>query len=266
MTADHAATGAYRFGDTARAAERLRLLAEVFEPATRDFLRQLVSRNPTRIADLGCGPGCTSRLLAEVFPPAAVRGLDCSGRFVELAAQSSHSRVRFEVADVTECLPGGPYDLVYARYLLTHVPAFRETICLWSHELAPGGAIAIEENEWIRTDQPAFTQYLAIVAAMLADGGQKLYVGAELHAIARWPSLVKTSSRVVPIDVSAPAAATLFFLNLRSWRDQAFIRKHYRVDEINALERALQTLAESRDARPAITFGRRSLVLARQEG
>jgi trans-aconitate 2-methyltransferase len=262
MTADRAG-GAYQFGDTDRAAERLRLLADAFEPSTRDFLRELAPQNPARIADLGCGPGYTTRLLAEVFPRATIRGLDSSASFLALAAKSPHPRVNFEVADVTRGLPGGPYDLVYSRYLLTHVAAFTETICLWSGELAPGGLIAIEENEWIRTRSPEFAEYLAIVEAMLANGGQKLYVGAELDALDRWPSLVKTSSRLVPIEVSASVTAEMFLLNLRCWREQAFIRERYRVDEIGRLEIALQALAEGPHVPAAITFGRRRLTLAR---
>jgi SAM-dependent methyltransferase len=260
-----AANSTYRFGDTDLAAQRLRLLAEVFEPATRDCLLKLVPRNPARIADLGCGPGCTTRLLAEVFPSATVRGLDNSARFIAIAAQSPQPRLAFETADVTQTLPDGPYDLVYARYLLTHVMDFERAIRLWSGALSPRGLIVIEENEWIRTDEPAFSQYLAIVAAMLADAGQMLYVGAELGAVDRRPFLEKVSSQVVPIGVSATAAAGMFLLNLRCWRDQPFIRANYPVAHVNALEQALQDLAAGHDTRSAITFGRRSLTLARAD-
>jgi SAM-dependent methyltransferase len=263
VSTDHAAGGTYRFGDTPRAAERLRLLAEVFAASSRDFLTKFAPRNPRRIADLGCGPGYTSRLLAEVFPAAAVRGLDSSANFIDLAKQSPQPRIAFEVADVTDCLPDGLYDLIYARYLLTHVPGFEAAIRLWSESLAPRGAIAIEENAWIETCEPAFARYLEIVGRMLSAGGQRLYVGADLAAIRTWPGLTILTSEVCPIEVTASAAASMFLPNLQTWREQAYVRDNVPAGEIERLERELETLAASRENRPAITFGRRRLALAR---
>ena len=75
----------YLFGDGDVAARRLRLLAEVFAPSTREFIEQFVSLRPARVLDLGCGPGHTTRLLSEVFAGAMVRGLDSSQAYFELA-------------------------------------------------------------------------------------------------------------------------------------------------------------------------------------
>jgi SAM-dependent methyltransferase len=263
VSTDHAAGGNYRFGDKPRAAERLRLLAAVFAGSSRDFLAQLAPREPRRIADLGCGPGYTTRLLAKMFPAATVRGLDTSANFIALAEQTPHPRIAFEVADVTQRLPAGPYDLVYARYLLTHVPGFEGAIRLWSESLAPRGVIAIEENEWIETREPAFAHYLEIVGRMLSAGGQRLYVGADLAAIGTWPGLMILASEVSPIEVTASAAASMFLPNLQTWREQAYVRDNVPAGEIEQLERELKALAASRENRPAITFGRRRLALER---
>jgi trans-aconitate 2-methyltransferase len=254
---------AYLFGDTELAAERLRRLADVFAPASREFLELLRPRRPKRIADLGCGPGYTTRLLADVFPDATVRGLDSSQSFVILARRAPHERIAFEVADVTRSLPGGPYDLVYCRYLLTHVPNYHDAIALWSRHLAAGGMIAIEENEWIRTREPVLEKYLSIVEAMLADGGQKLYVGAQLDRAASWPALVKRRSDVVGIDVSNRATARMFLPNLATWREKPFVAEHFTVAELDRLQADLEQLAEDQTDRKSITFGRRGLVLAR---
>src|SRR5690348_2613412 len=106
----------YQFGDSALAAERLRLLAAAFEPSSRSFLERLRPRASRMIADLGCGPGHTTKLLAAVFPSAHVLGIDSSENFLAIAKREQSGNVEFAPADVTRPFPGGPFDLIYARY------------------------------------------------------------------------------------------------------------------------------------------------------
>jgi SAM-dependent methyltransferase len=84
--------GGYAFGDSALAARRLVLLAEVFEPTSRAFLAHVGAHHsgppPELAVDLGCGTGHTTRLLVSVLGPRRVLGLDQSAlrRYLELAA------------------------------------------------------------------------------------------------------------------------------------------------------------------------------------
>ena len=259
MSADPKST--YKFGDSPITAERLQLLAVAFEPSSRAFLAGLQPRQPQTIADLGCGPGYTTRMLAELFPSARVRGIDSSGSFIALAECTPAASSSFEVADVTQPLPGGPYDLIYARYLLTHVTDFRQAIGCWSTRLTHGGAIAIEENQWIETQQPAFGEYLTIVSAMLAEDGQRLFVGAELDALDNWGSLRKSKSELTSVVLSQRVAAGLFLPNLQTWRSRPFIRRNYDGTTIERLEVDLQSLVHDAVDSPAITFGLRHIVL-----
>lgn len=253
----------YLFGDTGLAAERLRLLAEVFAASTRSFLKRFVRLAPRRILDLGCGPGHTTRLLAEIFPQAQVRGVDSSANFVGLAGATPDDRVDYQVADVTHTVPAGPYDLIYCRYLLTHVTHPQAAIALWGEQLAPQGWITIEENDWIRTAQPALAKYLRIVEAMLAERGQRLYVGARLDGLETGPALAKSASEVVPVAVRDSDAARMFVMNLDSWRHQTFIERNHPAAELDLLRRDLEQLAEGDPRQSSITFGLRQIVLER---
>ena len=91
--------------------------------------------------------------------------------------------ISFALADVTRPLEPGPWDLVYCRYLLTHLAAPERVVVQWSEGLSTDGLILIEENDWIRAAEPVFTRYLEIVATMLASQGQQLYVGAQLDRL-----------------------------------------------------------------------------------
>ena len=142
----------YLFGDTDLAARRLEVLARVFREPTRAFLRDAVSTAPAVAVDLGCGPGFTTRLLAETLACRQTVGLDSSQFFIDHASSITIPAVSFELHDVTALpLPVDPIDLLYSRFLLTHLPHPSELVTRWIGELRPGGLLLLEEPEWIET-------------------------------------------------------------------------------------------------------------------
>src|SRR2546428_668511 len=70
-------TARYTYGDSSIAAERLNLIARVFEPTTRRFLGRWGPSEVVLAVDLGCGPGNTTRLIAgaDLEPSPVPRGL-----------------------------------------------------------------------------------------------------------------------------------------------------------------------------------------------
>jgi len=229
----------YAFGDSAPASARLARVARVFAPTTAAFVRR-VADAPRRVLDLGCGPGHTTLLLAGAFPDAAVVGLDRSEAFLDEARRQAPTGVRFVHADVTTPpLPDAPGDLVFARFVLSHLPARGAVLRAWIGALAPGGALAVEEVERIDTDDPVFSEYLGITSGLMADRGGELYVGPELAAAAR-----TLGGRVV-VDAPATVApatakiAGIFALNLQSWRDDPWVVAHHG-GRLDALARGLR--------------------------
>jgi len=217
----------YAFGDSAPASARLARVARVFAPTTAAFVRRIADTPPC-VLDLGCGPGHTTLLLAGAFPDAAVVGLDRSEAFLDEARRQAPTGVRFAYADVaTPPLPETAADLVFARFVLSHLPA-RETVLRgWLEALAPGGALAVEEVDRIDTDDPVFAEYLGITSGLMADRGGELYVGPELAAAAR-----TVGGRLVldaPASVAPATAeiAAIFSLNLQSWRDDPWVVAHH---------------------------------------
>ena len=92
----------YTFGDTDLAAQRLWLLASVFEPSSSQLLRTVEGAGELGI-DLGCGPGHTTQLVADHVALERVVGLDQSPRLLEQATRErGGERLSFAECDVSK--------------------------------------------------------------------------------------------------------------------------------------------------------------------
>jgi trans-aconitate 2-methyltransferase len=209
--------GRYAFGDGDAPARRLGLLAEVFDPTSREFLVREAPPAPGLALDLGCGPGYTTRLMARALGPRRTLGLDVSADFVARAARQAPPGVAFAVHDVANRpFPEGPPDLVYARLLVAHLVDPEAAIAAWTTQLAPGGVLLVEDTEGIDTAEPVLDEYVARVADRLEARGHRLYPGTLLGALA-------SSSRLATVSPVTSRAAAMFRLNLDSWCDDPVV-------------------------------------------
>src|SRR6516225_11015322 len=135
---------------TAPAADyRLRILHGLYGPGTRRLLLGAGLRRGMRVADVGCGVGMVTTLLAElVGREGHVVGIDVSAAQLAQARErlaSGGTNASFVEASATDTgLPPGSFDLVYCRFLLIHLTeperALREMRAL----LKPGGILVCE--------------------------------------------------------------------------------------------------------------------------
>ncbi len=129
----------YAYGDSVSAGDRLDLVARVFEPTSRRFLERAAPRGPRLALDLGCGPGNTTRLIADALRPERTVGLDRSGPFLDRARQGSPPGVEFMEHDVfVTPFPIGPADVIFARLLLAHLPDRPDVVARWTAQLTLG--------------------------------------------------------------------------------------------------------------------------------
>ncbi|MFE1950191.1 trans-aconitate 2-methyltransferase [Streptomyces sp. NPDC059524] len=110
------------------------LLARVPEPP----------RDPARIADLGCGPGNMTALLAERWPTAHITGYDNSPEMLEKARARATGGLDFAHADAARWAPAETYDLILSNATLQWVPGHVESFPRWVDALAPGGTFAFQ--------------------------------------------------------------------------------------------------------------------------
>jgi trans-aconitate 2-methyltransferase len=229
----------YAYGDSASAGDRLDLVARVFEPTSRRFLERVAPRSPGLALDLGCGPGNTTRLIADALQPLLTVGLDRSGPFLERARRGAPVGVEFIEHDVfVTPFPSGPADVIYARLVLAHLPDRAGVVARWTTQLMPDGVLLLDEIEELRTDVPAFREYLPIAMEVVERSGGRLLAGPELGTMSEPPGTQRIWDDVAALDVTAAEVAPIFEMNLRVLAER---------DEIEPrpqLERDLVAIAE----------------------
>jgi len=144
--------GGYVLATGEAATHRLRVLHDLYGPGARSVLLRAGLRRGMRVADLGCGVGMVTRLLAElVGADGQVVGVDASDEQVaqaRLLLPAGCSNVSFVKASATDTgLPPESFDLVYCRFLLIHLTdphlALREMRGL----LKPDGILVVEDGD-----------------------------------------------------------------------------------------------------------------------
>lgn len=254
----------YTFGDTDLAARRLALLAETFAGSSRAFMREADGGTPRMAADLGCGPGYSTRLLADTLAPGHTVGLDNSESFLALARPTATASLSFRLHDITTGpFPSGPYDLLFCRFGLTHLQQPEAVVELWGTQLKVRGLLLMEEVEYIDATHPVFTSYLDIQQTMLTEQGNSLYIGPVLDRISDPGPLERRSSKVQPIPIPAARAAQMFRMNLGVWRHNDFVRRTYDPAELDDLESSLAAIASGHGEVTPVEWGLRRIVMQR---
>src|SRR5262245_28373431 len=106
--------------------ERLRLLSRVMRPTTLSLFDRIGLRPGVRCLDVGCGGGDVAFDLARIVgPEGGVVGVDVDETKLELARHEAAARqlgnVEFRRSQIGAGELGSGFDVVYARFLLTHL-------------------------------------------------------------------------------------------------------------------------------------------------
>jgi len=99
-----------------------------------------------RVVDIGCGFGDTTIELGRRIGPAGrAVGVDAASRFIDVgrADAAGMANVGFEVADVEEAVPGGPYQLAFSRLGTMFFASPVIGLSNIRKALAPGGTLCM---------------------------------------------------------------------------------------------------------------------------
>jgi len=86
-----------------------------------ELLARIAGNAPQRVADLGCGPGNSTELLAARWPEAEIEAVDSSAEMLETARKTS-IRAKWVQADVSSWQPGSQFDVIYSNATYQWLP------------------------------------------------------------------------------------------------------------------------------------------------
>ncbi len=172
-------------------ARRLDLLARVMAPTTDAFLGGTVAAGMTCL-DIGCGAGHVSRHLAAIVgPKGRVVGLDLDP--VKLAtAQAAADRaglenIEFGVADATGWSERDRFDIVYGRFIVSHLAERPGFIARLRDALRPSGTLMLEDIDFTGCfcypANAAYSRYCELYVQVIARRGGDANVGAKLYQL-----------------------------------------------------------------------------------
>lgn len=243
----------YTFGDNDRAAARLERLAAAYAPSSAEFLRRALPQRVDRAVDLGSGLGLTTAMIHEQTGARFVCGYERSAHFLELA-RSRFEQLAFKQLDVLlPPYPDADLDLIYSRFLLTHLPEPQTVLNACIEQLRPGGRLLLEEVANLSSPLPVLQKYYAMVGELQAHYGQELYIGRRLAVLATTLPSVQVSTQLTPIELPTAVMAELHAMNIATWKSDPFMLQTYGLAALEAEEAALGEICSKSSPLPNVT-------------
>lgn len=184
---------------------RLDVLAEVMWPTSATLLAAAGVPIGARCLDLGCGGGHVSAELAGLAgPTGSVVGIDIDAEIVDLARAAAATRglgnLEFRVGTADD-LGDGPYDLGYARFLLSHVADPQGVVSGLAAVIAPGGKVIVEDVDFTAAfcfpPSDAYTRSVQLYQQTVRRRGGNADIGPALPGLLRTAGLEDVQVRAV---------------------------------------------------------------------
>ena len=199
-------TGAYVIRGGVEGRERLRLLSAVMGPSTRALLAEVGIAAGAACLDLGCGGGDVTLELARALGPGGrVLGVDLDEIMVDMARREAEkhrlSNVAFEVRDVVSWEPDEQFDVVYARFLLSHLSDPGTLIRAVHRYTRPHGVVIVEDidfrGHFAEPGCRALQQFVELYTKSVEARGADPNIGPRLPGLLRTAGFGNVQMRLV---------------------------------------------------------------------
>ncbi|MFF5703764.1 class I SAM-dependent methyltransferase [Streptomyces sp. NPDC012794] len=192
--------------------ERIDHAALVYDPLTRQRLRDLGVGPGWRCLEAGAGTGTVARWLAEEAGAEVVALDRDTSRLTPLAGP----RLRVLAGDLTrldDAAEPGSFDLVHARFVLMHLPERRALVDRLAKRLKPGGYLVLSDAADVPDPADARSAYRRTLDAMWRTLAET--IGTDIAAVRSYPhalraaGLAEVAAELVcpPLTPDGPLAA-----------------------------------------------------------
>jgi SAM-dependent methyltransferase len=186
--------------------ERLRVLARVMQPVTDALLDRVGVCSGMLCLDVGCGGGQVTRELARrVGPAGKALGLDIDETKLSLARREAAleklHNVEFHKTDIRDAAGSQDYDLLYSRFLLTHLSNPGAVVARMATYLRTGGVLVLEDIDFsgyfTYPPSPSFQRYHELYTTAVRRRGGDPDMGPRLPMLLSAAGFEKVQLNVV---------------------------------------------------------------------
>ena len=189
--------------------ERLRILARVMQPSALALLERVGVKPGMHCLDVGCGGGDLAFDLARMVGSSGrVVGTDIDPKKLELARAETEEHqlenVAFELADIANAAPGNTFDVVHARFVLTHLPDPQHAVLHMLSAVRPGGVLILQDvdfrGHFCHPENPAFARFVRLYSETALRRGVDANIGPRLVGF-----LIEAGLTDVQMNIVQPA-------------------------------------------------------------
>jgi SAM-dependent methyltransferase len=189
--------------------ERLRTLARVMQPFTESLFDRVGIREGMACLDAGCGGGdVTFDLARRTGPAGRAVGIDFDDVKLGLARNEAATlgldNVSFRQTEIGACNFDAEFDVIYSRFLLTHLPDPVAAIARMRTWLKPGGVLIVEDidftGHFCHPESPALRRYVDLYRQAVQRRGGDPHIGPRVPGL-----LVDAGFEGVAMHVVQPA-------------------------------------------------------------
>jgi SAM-dependent methyltransferase len=222
--------------------ERLRVLARVAWPTTSALFERVGVATSSRCLDVGCGGGDVTVALARMAPDGFVVGVDMDEVKLDVArreaADAGLANVDYRVLDVMQPPSDDEqFDLIYVRFLLTHLPDPSLALTHVCARLARGGALVVEDidftGSFCHPDNAAFWRYVELYTDVVIGRGADPNIGIRLPSLLRATGLADPHMNVVQPAGFDGEVKMIAPITLEAIADAVLAAELCTVDELN---------------------------------
>jgi SAM-dependent methyltransferase len=192
--------------------ERLRVLARAMYPTTAALFDRVGVEPGMSCLDVGCGGGDVTRELARrVAPGGRAVGIDRDATKLTIAREEADAdagvTVAYREGDILTTELAREYDVVYVRFVLTHMADPEAAAALIAAALRPGGVLIVEDidftGSFCHPANVAYERYAELYSRAAWARGVDPNIGPRLPQL-----LVAAGCKRVRVNVVQPTGMT----------------------------------------------------------
>lgn len=225
-------------------AARLSVLSQAMAEATGSLLDRVGIPADARILDVGCGAGDVTRELASRTTGQVV-GLDLDEIKISMAGQDAPANAAFHVGGYERAEELGPFDVIYARFLLSHLTNPADAVAVFEAALVPDGLLVVEDVEFsahvCEPTRASFRHFVQWYVASAHKRGADPEIGPKLPAYLGRAGFIGVEARMVqPAALTGPvkAMAALTLAGIAEAVESMGVSRETLVDYISDLVKA----------------------------